>query len=99
MKKDVIDVALVFLLLTLNSFSSYSFASASTADFEQVNVSWNVIAFNLISIFVSNVEWNLERNCDQTKTRHLLAQSQQWKHQNNVWNMLKARNKDTSMTT
>ena len=31
--------------------------------------------------------------------RHLLVQSQQWKHQNNVWNMFKINNKDTWMTS
>ena len=28
-------------------------------------------------------------------SRHLLVQSQQWKHQSNVWNMFKVNNKDT----
>ena len=30
---------------------------------------------------------------------HLLVQSQQWKHQNNVWNMFKVNNKDTKTTS
>ena len=29
--------------------------------------------------------------------RHLLIQSQQWKHQNNVWSLFKVNNKDTSI--
>ena len=28
--------------------------------------------------------------------RHLLAHGQQWKHQNNVWNLFKVNNRDTS---
>ena len=28
---------------------------------------------------------------------HLFVQSQQWKHQNNVWNLLKVNNKETKM--
>ena len=31
--------------------------------------------------------------------RHLLVQSQKWKHQNNVWNLLKVSNKTTRMTS
>ena len=30
---------------------------------------------------------------------HLLVQSQQWKHQKNVWNLFKVNNKDNSMTS
>ena len=30
---------------------------------------------------------------------HVLAQSQQWKHQNNVWNLLKAKNNDNRATS
>ena len=36
--RNVIDVVLVFLLLTLNIF--HTFSSVSIADFEQVNISW-----------------------------------------------------------
>ena len=32
-------------------------------------------------------------------TRHLLVQSQQWKQQNNVWNLFKGNNKDTRITS
>ena len=31
-------------------------------------------------------------------SRHLLVQSQQWKHQKNVWNMLKVNNKGVETT-
>ena len=31
--------------------------------------------------------------------RHLLVQSQQWKHQNNVWNLFKVNSKDTRTTS
>ena len=30
--------------------------------------------------------------------RHLLAQTQQWKHQNNLWNLIKVKNKNTKST-
>ena len=40
-KNNVIDVVLVFLLLTLNIF--HAFFSVSSVDFEQVNVSWESI--------------------------------------------------------
>ena len=32
-------------------------------------------------------------------SRHLLVQSQQWKHQNNMWNLFKVNNKDTKTTS
>ena len=32
-------------------------------------------------------------------SRHLLAQSQQQKHQNNVWNLFKVNHKDTRATS
>ena len=37
-QNDLIDIVLVFLLLTLNYFISFS--SVSIVDFEEVNVSW-----------------------------------------------------------
>ena len=40
-KNNVIDVVLVFLLLTLNIF--HAFFRVSSVDFEQVNVSWESI--------------------------------------------------------
>ena len=40
-KNNVIDVVLVFLLLTLNIF--HAFFSVFSVDFEQVNVSWESI--------------------------------------------------------
>ena len=43
-KVDIIDVALVFLLLILNMFLT---ASVSIVDFEQVNVSWDLSLFNI----------------------------------------------------
>ena len=43
---NVIDVVLVFLLLTLNILTPSS--NDSTADFEQVNFSW-VVAFNVLN--------------------------------------------------
>ena len=43
---NVIDVVLVFLLLTLNILIPSS--NDSTADFEQVNFSW-VVAFNVLN--------------------------------------------------
>ena len=43
---NVIDVVLVFLLLTLNILTPSS--NDSTADFEQVNFSW-VVPFNALN--------------------------------------------------
>ena len=40
-KWNVIDVVLIFSLLTLNTFSS-----VSVVDFEQVNISWDSISVN-----------------------------------------------------
>ena len=39
------------------------------------------------------------RNIILEPSRHLLVQSQQWKHQNNVWNRFKVNIKDTRMTS
>ena len=44
---NVIGVVLVFLLLILNIF--YTFSSAFIVDFEQVNVSWVCIFFTIIN--------------------------------------------------
>ena len=44
-QNDAIDFVLVFLLLTLNIF--HTFSSASTVDFEQVNSSWTTTAITV----------------------------------------------------
>ena len=43
-QNNVIDVILMFLLLTMNIF--HTFSSVSIVDFEQVNVSWDVTCLN-----------------------------------------------------
>ena len=45
---------------------------------------------------------NCLRGCwmsDWLRSRYLLVQSQQWKHQNYLWNLVKAKNKDTRTTS
>ena len=38
-------------------------------------------------------------NWFQNEQTYLLVQSQQWKHQNNMWNLFKVNNKDTRTTS
>ena len=45
------------------------------------------------SFKLDNSMWS-SRDLDHP-SRHLLVQKQQWKHQNNVWNLFKVNNKDT----
>ena len=65
----VIDVVLVFLLLTSKIYFT-PFYIVSIVDFEQVNVSWVTCVINQI--------------VSAKPSRHLLVQYQQCKHQNNV---------------
>ena len=49
----------------------------------------------------STVETSEQYSYDGIKkrlSRHLLAQSQSWKHQNNVWNRFKVNNNDSKKT-
>ena len=38
--------------------------------------------------------WLLHPSTKTQTSRHLLVQSQQWRHQNNVWNLFQVNNKD-----
>ena len=45
----IINVTLVFLLLTLNIFHAFT-PSASNVNFEQVNVTWDLVLINCVEI-------------------------------------------------
>ena len=57
---------------------------------------WN---FHCLKKEVPNKSWSVFRIIWSVTRRYLLVQSQQWKRQNNVWNLLKFANKDTRTTT
>ena len=48
---------------------------------------------------ISSLEETSSRNFVHPLSRQLLVQSQQRKHQNNVWNLFKVNNKDTRRTS
>ena len=55
--EHVIDVVLVFVLLTLNIFTPFS--SVSNANFEQVIVSWLLFLFVTELFYYIRFEWLL----------------------------------------
>ena len=71
-------------------------------NFEQVLASWSEVESMLGELFafsshnyVNDVKWFEIKNCKPVRLPrgHLLVQGQQWKHQNNVWNIFKVNNK------
>ena len=46
-----------------------------------------------------NLQPNVEFRLQNYPRQHLLVKSQQWKHQNNNWNLFKVNNKDTTTTS
>ena len=59
-QNDVIEMVLLFLLLTLNIF--YTFFCVSVVVFEQINVSWAVFDSSILQCWISNspkVFWKL----------------------------------------
>ena len=51
--------------------------------------------FDCLVVIIANFGYAFPTN--PYPSRHLLVQSQQWKHQNNVWNLTKVNNKDTDV--
>ena len=75
-----------FLTLSLNHFLKYQF---------QVSVFWVLVFFLNFKHFLTT--WLIL--CKYYPRRNLLAQSEQWKHQSNVWNLFKINNKEARATS
>ena len=71
------------------------------ADAKEIIFTSGATESNNIAVKVNRVNFNSKvcRKILLLPSRNLLVQSQQWKHQKHLWNLLKVNNKDFRMTS